>query len=97
VSLYLVWSNENGSWWGPSGARYTGDVWEAGRYTEEKAREACGRRTWPQGKVPPEVMVPAPDPLRQLTVEEIRAMPGVMRRLVDKATREAMAARKVGA
>lgn len=91
---YLVWSNDAGSWWGPNGGAYTGDVWSAGRYDEDEARKACGMRTWSQGSPPPEVMVLAPEYARDgFTVEEIRGVPDLMRRRIAEATRRATAVR----
>lgn len=91
---YLVWSNDAGSWWGPNGGGYTGNVWSAGRYDEPEARKACGMRTWSIGSPPPEVMVLAPECGRDaLSVDEIREVPALMRRRIDEASRSAIAVR----
>jgi hypothetical protein len=94
MTTYLVWSHEHRAWWGPNHSGYTGDVWSAGRYDEAGALDTCGRRGWPRGAPPPEVMVVAPEDCRpQLTVAEIRAVPELMRQRIEDATRRAMAAR----
>lgn len=92
--VYLVWSNDAGSWWGPNGHAYTGDLWSAGRYTRDEAVKACAMRTWSLGAPPPEVMVLAPEDGRpQFTVDDLRALPIVMRARVDAATAAAIADR----
>ncbi|MER5622485.1 hypothetical protein ABT061_15720 [Streptosporangium sp. NPDC002544] len=94
-STYLVWSNEQRSWWGPGGANYTGDVWAAGRYDEAEATKACGMRTWSQGSPPPEVMVLAPEnDCSAFTLDDIRAVPDLMRDRIAEATRSAVAERE---
>jgi len=57
---WLIYSHEHDAWWKPGGWGYTGRQDEAGRYTEEKAREICERAAygWRDGQLPPEVMVP---------------------------------------
>ncbi|MEV4246994.1 hypothetical protein AB0J63_26720 [Streptosporangium canum] len=95
---YLVWSNESAAWWGPNGSGYTADVWSAGRYDEANAIKACGMRTWSQGAQPPEVMVLAPEDGRAaFTVDDIRAVPDLMRQRIREATRQAIARRKAAA
>lgn len=93
-NVYLVWSNDAGTWWGPNGRAYTGDIWSAGRYTRDEAEKACAMRTWSLGAPPPEVMVLAPENDRpQFTVDDLRALPIVMRARVDAATAAAIADR----
>ncbi|WP_031166005.1 hypothetical protein [Streptosporangium roseum] len=94
-STYLVWSNKQHTWWGPNGSGYTADVWSAGRYDETEAIKACGMRTWSQGSQPPEVMVLAPENGRAaFTLDDIRAVPDLMRKRIREATRRAIAERK---
>lgn len=93
-TVYLVWSNDAGSWWGPNGRAYTGDVWAAGRFTRDEAVKACGMRTWSPGAPPPEVMVEAPENNRpSFTITDLRALPGLMQRRIATATAAAAAAR----
>jgi hypothetical protein len=95
ADIYLVWSNEATAWWGPNGGRYTADIWSAGRYDETEARKACDMRTWSLGKPPPEVMVRAPEADQPtFTADDLRAMPNLMWKRVEDATREAMAQRE---
>ncbi len=47
---YLVWSNENGGWLGPSGVGYVSNIEEAGQFSHARALEICaspkaGRRS----------------------------------------------------
>ncbi|MFC4122083.1 DUF6197 family protein [Nonomuraea zeae] len=95
VKTWLVWSNDARTWWGPNGSNCTGDLWDAGRYTREQALEACGRRSWKEGKQPPEVMVAAPEDGHgeQLTVEEFRHADRWMELRVEDAVRRAIAER----
>jgi hypothetical protein len=92
--MYLVWSNDTGSWWGPGGHGYRGaDLWRAGRFTRAEAIANCSLRTWPSGarKTPPEVPVPAPENGgATFTVDQVRGTPRVMAALIDKITLEAM-------
>lgn len=97
MSVYLVWSNERGAWWGPNGGSYRSNVFDAGRYDEAGARKACGLRTWPLGKPPPEVMVLAPENGKEhFTVDEIRALPALMDKRVKEATAAARRERAAG-
>jgi hypothetical protein len=41
--LYLVWSHENGAWWGPDGCGYVCGLSEAGRYSHAEALDICTR------------------------------------------------------
>lgn len=99
VKTWLVWSNDARTWWGANGSGYTGDVWDAGRYTREQALEVCGRRTWEADKQPPEVMVAAPeDGHSEFTVEQQRLIGRWMKYRIEDATRRATVERKaVGA
>lgn len=95
-NIYLVWSNDAGSWWGPNGGGYTGNVWEAGRYNRDEAVKACGMRTWSLGAPPPEVMLLAPENgQRRFTVDDLRALPALMERRIAEATAAALATRAV--
>lgn len=95
VKTWLVWSNEHRCWWGPKFSGYTGDVWQAGRYTRAQAVEACGRRSWAPGQPPPEVMVAAPEDgcSDAFAVEEFRRVGRWMELRVEGATRRAVAER----
>ncbi len=94
MSVYLVWSNDRGAWWGPGGGTYRSNVFDAGRYDEAGARRACGLRTWPLGKPPPEVMVLAPENGKEhFTLDEIRALPALMDKRIKDATAEAIRTR----
>lgn len=94
TNVYLVWSNDAGSWWGINGRAYTGDVWGAGRYSRDEAVKACAMRTWSVGAPPPEVMVLAPENDRpQFTVADLKALPTLMQRRIAEATAAASAAR----
>lgn len=93
--IYLVWSNEHRTWWGPDNSGYTGDVWAAGRYDEAAASQICGTRSWSHESRPPEVMVLAPEGDRDLfIVDDIRAVPDLMQKRIHEATRRAVAERK---
>lgn len=93
--VWLVWSNDARAWWGTSGCGYVSDVWQAGRYSEEEARDLCGRRTWKPGAIPPEVMVAAPESDQdKFTVDELRHLADRMRNRIATATTEARAARR---
>jgi hypothetical protein len=35
--VYLLWSNKHQMWWKPRAMGYTGDIGEAGRYTQAEA------------------------------------------------------------
>lgn len=35
---YLIWSNQKGMWWRPGKRGYTGNLEEAGRYSEPSAK-----------------------------------------------------------
>jgi hypothetical protein len=95
TTVYLVWSNEHRAWWGPNFSGYTQDVWAAGRYDEAGALNACRRRDWPEGAPPPEVMVLPPEHGRAVfTVDDIRAIPELMRSRIAEATRKAVAERE---
>lgn len=92
--IYLVWSNAANAWWGPNGAGYRHDLWQAGRYDEESARKACGLRTWSIGKPPPDVMVAAPEADGDhFTAAELYDWPERMRARIEAATTGAMLAR----
>lgn len=92
--VYLVWSNDQGLWWGPTGHSYRHDLWQAGRYSEAEARKACEMRTWANGAPPPEVMVLAPEHGRgPFVAAEIARVPEQMRKLVDIETKGRMADR----
>lgn len=39
--LYLIWSEEHGSWWGPNSHGYTRSMAKAGRYTRQRAEAIC--------------------------------------------------------
>lgn len=45
---YLIWSNEYGKWWAPNSMGYVDDVWDAGRYTRDRALLICASapRRW---------------------------------------------------
>lgn len=83
---FLIWSHDAGSWWGPNGASYTGDINQAGRYTLDDARRRAGSRSWPAPNRPPEVVVAAPG----LDVPPA-AVRNVMQSRIDQATRDAKA------
>lgn len=59
---WLVWSNEHGAWWKPDHCGYTSDIGEAGRYTQQEAREIAfkANKYLPLDK-PNEVAVPSPE------------------------------------
>lgn len=95
VKVWLVWSNEGRAWWGQNGCRYVHDLWQAGRYSEAEALKACQMRTWAQGAIPPEVMVPAPENDQdKFSVDDLRHMPERMATKAAEATREALARRR---
>ncbi|BEL07867.1 hypothetical protein Q0Z83_060580 [Actinoplanes sichuanensis] len=59
MSTHLIWSNKHGMWWRPGRRGYTNSLHEAGRYTEDEARQICAdanitpqRRTDPYTGVP---------------------------------------------
>lgn len=97
-TIYLVYSNSAQAWWRQDGAGYTQNIWDAGRYDEESARQACRMRTWPAGKTPPEVMVPAPEESTRtlFSVEGIRAAQDDSWNRIKEATRKAIAERQAG-
>lgn len=96
--VYLVWSNDRGSWWGPNGGTYVHDVWSAGRYDEAEARKACGGRTWAQGQPPPEVMILAPEHGRgPFVAAEIKHVPEQMRVAVHVETHRRLLDRQLAA
>ena len=39
MSSYVIWSEEHGAWWSPGRVGYTRSLLQAGRYSEEAARE----------------------------------------------------------
>lgn len=97
MSVYLIWSDHGGSWWRENGRGYTRDIWNAGRFDYAEARKACAMRTWSVAAPPPEVMVLAPEDGREFfTVDDIRAVPDLMRRRITDATEEALARRVAG-
>lgn len=96
MNLYLIWSNEHGAWWRPNSCGYTGDMWEAGRYTKEKATDVCQKAAngWRDGTLPPEVTVPAPEnDQTEFTVAEICAMRHLTALRVEEATLAAIVER----
>lgn len=89
---YLVWSHDAGTWWGPNGGAYTGDILRAGRYTLAEAQRCAGMRSWSSPNRPPEVVVAAPSP-------ELLASPDlsrVMDRWIRASTKAAITARAAG-
>lgn len=40
-AVYVVWSNEHSSWWGPDHRGYVWHLTNAGRYTREEALKIC--------------------------------------------------------
>lgn len=98
VRVYLVWSNEHDAWWRPNRCGYTGELWDAGRYTESDAAEICRKASygWRGGSPPPEVMVSAPENDQdKFTVDDLRHLADRMRNRVVTATSHARAARRV--
>lgn len=66
--LWLVWSHEHKSWWGPNQCGYFWNIGEAGRYTLEDALKICRargveRNIW---TTPPELVQPSPELLEIL-------------------------------
>jgi len=57
---WLIYSNEHGAWWKPDSRGYTRSIDEAGRYTEEEARDICNEAGLNNEGIPQEVMVEAP-------------------------------------
>ncbi|MEO3869379.1 hypothetical protein ABGB18_11155 [Nonomuraea sp. B12E4] len=97
VKVYLVWSNEHGAWWRPNRCGYTGDLWQAGRYTEKEAAEICRKAAhgWREGSLPPEVMVPAMENDQDtFTADDLRHMEERMAARAARATGEAVAKRQ---
>jgi len=93
--MYLIWSNNNGAWWGPGGHGYRGlDLWHAGRFTREDAIGRCAIRHWPstpKATPPPEILIPAPENGgATFTAEQLRAMPRVITAMVTMTTTKAM-------
>lgn len=39
MTMWLIWSNEHGAWWGPNSNGYTRLFSKAGRYTEKQAKD----------------------------------------------------------
>lgn len=37
--LYVIWSHEHSQWWAPDHCGYTGDIDQAGQYTEAEAAD----------------------------------------------------------
>jgi hypothetical protein len=60
---WVVWSEEHGGWWMPSGIGYTPSLREAGRFSERRARliEDNANRYLPDGVIN-EVAMPDPWP-----------------------------------
>ncbi|MEV6035994.1 hypothetical protein AB0L65_32905 [Nonomuraea sp. NPDC052116] len=97
VKVWLVWSNEHGAWWKPNRRGYTGDIWQAGRYTETEAAEICRKAAygWRGGSPPPEVMVSAPENDQdKFSVDDLRHMPERMAARAQEATKDAIAERR---
>lgn len=91
AGAYLVWSNEAQQWWGPNGRGYTHRIFSAGRYTHDDAVEACNRRTWSIGAIPPEVMIPAPP---AALLDAMQAVHDSMPERIQAATVERIASRE---
>ena len=64
---WLIWSNEHNAWWRPGRCGYTQDEKQAGRYSMAEAVDICSKagdgrmNLHPNGKIPPEIPVPAPE------------------------------------
>lgn len=57
---HLLWSNKYQMWWRPDGRGYTGDIAEAGAYTEAQAVEAVTRSALCMDRTKVTLMVAAP-------------------------------------
>lgn len=62
--MWVIWSEEHGGWWMPGAMGYTRSLREAGRYTEERAKEIEDHANcWlPKGSFRNEVAMPDPWP-----------------------------------
>lgn len=47
--MWLIWSEEHGAWWAPGEHGYTRSIVEAGRYSEDRAKEIVARANYPLG------------------------------------------------
>lgn len=58
--LYLIWSNEHRSWWGPNCRGYTSVADRAGRYTRQQAIATCNAANygWNESSNPNELPIP---------------------------------------
>lgn len=65
---WLVWSNEHQAWWRPGLLGYTTEIIAAGRYSLEEALECASSRS--HTGVPPEVVVPSPELIAELSGRE---------------------------
>lgn len=59
---YLIWSNENRSWWAEPARGYTLSFDAAGRYNRKQAIAIC--QTWVDGREPDEVPVLESDAIK---------------------------------
>lgn len=61
-ALWVIWSEEHEAWWGPGERGYVRSLFEAGRYTEERARaiERNANRYLPPSVPFHEVAMPDP-------------------------------------
>lgn len=95
--LYLIWSHEHCRWWATGNTGYTRDLWAAGRYSWADADRECRQRSWEDGKLPPEVMVLAPeDDHLTFTAAELRNIDSLMNVRIAHATDMARERREAG-
>jgi hypothetical protein len=81
MSEYLIWSNEHRRWWKPGEVGYTTVTHLAGRYAKAHADQICERANGhlPEGAMPNEVALLAPDEAWALEEFTFAALSGALR------------------